>query len=195
MLDARREADDEFLPSQYHLKALAIVQCPWREVLFLDSDNSAQTLPSASKSITHHPVSFSVPTRDPTYLFSAPAYLRLGALFFPDYWKTSPANPIWQIIGIKARDEWEQEAGQILFDKGKNLDAMVLTQHMLEDASFWYNFSDGDKDVFRFAMLMLRKRWAVPGRYVGVGGLPSGTASGDFCGLSKASIARFDEAR
>ena len=31
-------------------------------------------------------------------------------------------------------------------------------------------------------MLALRKRWGVPGRWVGAGGLPYGTASGDFCG-------------
>ena len=31
-------------------------------------------------------------------------------------------------------------------------------------------------------MLALRKRWALPGRYVGAGGLPHGTGSGDFCG-------------
>lgn len=30
-------------------------------------------------------------------------------------------------------------------------------------------------------MLALRKRWALPGRYVGGGGLPRGTLSGDFC--------------
>jgi alpha 1,2-mannosyltransferase len=33
----------------------------------------------------------------------------------------------------------------------------------------------------RFAMLALRKRWALPGRYVGGGGLPRATMSGDFC--------------
>lgn len=36
----------------------------------------------------------------------------------------------------------------------------------------------GDKDVFRFAFLALRKRWGVPGRFVGQGAFPSGTASG-----------------
>lgn len=126
-----------------------------------------------------------VPTRDPDYLFSAPNYRRLGSLFWPDYWKTAPENPIWQIMGVKARDEWEMEAGQILIDKGRHLDIMVLSQFMLQDPTFWYLFSDGDKDIFRFAALMLRKRWGAPGRFVGVGGLPRGTASGDFCGLSQ----------
>ena len=47
--------------------------------------------------------------------------------------------------------------------------------------SQWFYFSDGDKDIFRWAMLALRKRWGVPGRWVSAGALPSGTASGDFC--------------
>lgn len=62
---------------------------------------------------------------------------------------------------------------------------MLLSQRMLEEWSFFFHFSDGDKDIFRFALLALRKRWAVPGRYVGVGALPGPTASGSFCGLSK----------
>lgn len=34
----------------------------------------------------------------------------------------------------------------------------------------------GDKDMFRFAFLALRKRWGVPGRYVSVGALPRNSA-------------------
>ncbi len=37
---------------------------------------------------------------------------------------------------------------------------------MLEDWHLWFDLSDGDKDLFRYAFLMLRKRWAVPGRHV-----------------------------
>lgn len=79
---------------------------------------------------------------------------------------------------------FEQEAGAIFIDKKYHLDALLLSQKMLEDWKFWFNFSDGDKDVFRFAFLALRKRWGVPGRFVGQAALPSGTASGAFCGLT-----------
>jgi alpha 1,2-mannosyltransferase len=48
--------------------------------------------------------------------------------------------------------------------------------------SQWFKFSDGDKDIFRFAMLALRKRWGVPGRWVSPAGFPRRTMSGDFCG-------------
>ncbi|KAL7412567.1 mannosyltransferase putative-domain-containing protein [Mrakia frigida] len=147
----------------YHLKAIAIVQCPWREVLYLDSDN--------------------IPTRDPEYMFEAEPYKRLRAMFWPDYWKTAHHNPIWAIMGVRCRNEWEMEAGQILIDKKYHMDAMLLSQHMLEDWPFFFAFSDGDKDIFRFAFLALRKRWAVPGRYLGVGAPPEGR-SHSFCGLT-----------
>lgn len=62
-----------------------MVQCPYREVLYLDSDN--------------------VPTRDPTYMFSAPSYLRTRAFFFYDFWKTAAQNPVWAILGVRCRDE------------------------------------------------------------------------------------------
>ena len=86
---------------------------------------------------------------DPELLFEAPNYKRLGVYFAPDYWKTSASNPIWHIIGVQCRDEWEQEAGQILVDKRRHLDAMLLSLYMLTDWKWWFYFSDGDKDVFR----------------------------------------------
>lgn len=58
---------------------------------------------------------------------------------------------------------------------------MSLGAGRFADPAQWFWFSDGDKDIFRWAMLALRKRWAVPGRWVGAAALPSGTASGDFC--------------
>ncbi|TXT06091.1 hypothetical protein VHUM_03564 [Vanrija humicola] len=148
----------------YHLKAIAVIQCPWREVLYLDSD--------------------SVPARDPEYMFEAPGYERLGIFCTPDYWKTSGNSPMWAIAGVKCRDEWEMETGQMYIDKARHLDVFYLIKYMLYNHHYWFYFSDGDKDIFRWAMLMLRKRWAVPGRWVAAGGLPGGTLSGDFCALS-----------
>ena len=34
-------------------------------------------------------------------------------------------------------------AGQMLFDKKRHLDALILSQIMLEDHKFWFMFSDG----------------------------------------------------
>ncbi|KIJ26403.1 glycosyltransferase family 71 protein, partial [Sphaerobolus stellatus SS14] len=161
LVAATGRARDPSRQKNYHLKAQSIVDAPFSEVLYLDSDN--------------------LPADNPELLFDMLNYKRLGVYFTPDYWKTSASNPIWQIMGVQCRDEWEQEAGQIVVDKTRHLDAMLLSLYMLVDWEWWFYFSDGDKDVFRFAFLSLRKRWALPGRYVGGGGLPRGTLSGDFC--------------
>jgi len=161
LVSATSRTKDNTRTKNYHLKAQAIIEAPYAEVLYLDSDN--------------------FPAVPPESLFDQKNYKRLGAMFWPDYWKTSANNPMWAILGVQCRDEWEQEAGQIVIDKRQHLDAMLLSAYMLEDWQFWYYFSDGDKDVFRFSFLALRKRWALPGRWVGAAGLPSGTASGEFC--------------
>lgn len=59
-------------------------------------------------------------------MFEAAPYKRTRAMFWPDYWKTAASNPIWAILGVRCRDEWEMEAGQILIDKKFHLDAMLL---------------------------------------------------------------------
>ncbi|BGP43439.1 hypothetical protein JCM10449v2_007474 [Rhodotorula kratochvilovae] len=189
---------DESRTKNYHIKATAIIRSRFREVLFLDSDN----IPAASLMPLDSPVPkpvldaarerntsdlWSVRREDgteeeawgkPSGLWESKAYQRLGAI-----WRTQADNSIWAIIGVPCRDEWEQEAGQILVDKRRNLDALLLAEWMMDSSrfKFWFNFSDGDKDLFRFAFLALRKRWGVPGRYVSVGALPRNTLSG-FCG-------------
>jgi alpha 1,2-mannosyltransferase len=105
LVEATGQAKDVGKTKSYHLKALAVVQCPWREVLYLDSD--------------------SIPLRDPEYMFDSPSYLRTRFWATPDYWKTSPNNPMWAILGIRCRNEWEMEAGQIFVDKKYHLDVFV----------------------------------------------------------------------
>ncbi|GEM10957.1 alpha 1,2-mannosyltransferase, glycosyltransferase family 71 protein [Rhodotorula toruloides] len=169
----------------YHIKASAIIRSSFREVLYLDSDNiPAGSLLPLELWEGRNGTEEEEATR-PAGLWEAKAYKRLGAMFWPDYWRTHPINPIWAIIGVPCRDEWEMEAGTILIDKSKHLDALLLAEWMMSSERFeyWFNFSDGDKDIFRFAFLALRKRWGVPGRYVSVGALPRDTISG-FCGHS-----------
>lgn len=69
-------------------------------------------------------------------MFDAPNYKRLGIYFTPDYWKTSANNPIWAIMGVKCRNEWEFETGQIFIDKKLHLDVFLLIRYMLEGHSF-----------------------------------------------------------
>lgn len=160
----------------YQIKSDAIVASSFAEVLYLDSDN----MPAAY--LGNHDGTFDPEMIDKERLiWEAPAYKRLGAMFWPDYWKTGPMNPIWSIIGTQCRDEFEQESGQIVIDKRVHMDALLLVNWMLDDWRFWFKMSDGDKDLFRFAFLALRKRWAVPGRYVGAAAIAYDTMTG-FCG-------------
>jgi len=124
---AAGQTRDKGKNKSYHLKAIAVVQCPWREVLYLDSD--------------------SIPARDPEYMFDAPNYKRLGIWATPDYWKTAAnseqirywaniselmSDPIWAIMGVKCRNEWEMETGQMFINKKLHLDTFLLIQYMLE---------------------------------------------------------------
>ncbi|KAL7418723.1 hypothetical protein Q5752_006406 [Cryptotrichosporon argae] len=158
LVEARGQRRDEGKNKSYHLKALAVVQCPWREVLYIDSD--------------------SIPARDPEYMFDAPNYKRLGIWATPDK-SLFFSGHHWTYACC--RNEWEMETGQIFVDKKLHLDVFLLAKYMLENHEWWFFFSDGDKDIFRWALLMLRKRWGVPGRWVGAAALPAGTASGSFC--------------
>lgn len=41
---------------------------------------------------------------------------------------------MWQIIGVQCRNEWEMEAGQLLIDKSKHLDALKLAEYMVRNS-------------------------------------------------------------
>ncbi|GAA5982409.1 hypothetical protein JCM11641_006974 [Rhodosporidiobolus odoratus] len=126
----------------FHLKGAALVEAPYDEVLMLDSD--------------------SVPVRSVEGLWESREFQTMGVVLWPDYFKDQPENAIWSILGVQCRDEWTVEAGQVLIRKSQHLDALILVSHMLKSWKFWFAFSDGDKDLFRYALLLLRKRWAVP---------------------------------
>ncbi|BGP30434.1 hypothetical protein JCM10296v2_002189 [Rhodotorula toruloides] len=130
----------------FHLKGGAIVDSAFDEVLLLDSDN--------------------IPARDPTFLFESAEFREMGVILWPDFFKDQPENAIWSILGIQCRDEFTVEAGQVLVRKSDHLDALLVVEHMLRDWRFWFQFSDGDKDLFRYALLALRKRWAIPARHL-----------------------------
>ena len=123
------ESNVGFRPFQ--LKPLALMHTDLQHVLLLDAD--------------------STPTRDPTFLFQAPQYAETGTLFWPDYWKTPRANPIWDVLGVPFHDTWEQESGQLVVDKRRAWAAVSLCAKMQN--GFYYSLLNGDKDTFRFAWL------------------------------------------
>lgn len=85
---------DESRTKNYQIKSDAIVASSFAEVLYLDSDN----MPAAY--LGNHDGTWDPSlTTEKGLIWNAPAYKRLGAMFWPDYWKTGPMNPIWGIIG------------------------------------------------------------------------------------------------
>ncbi|GAA5928911.1 uncharacterized protein JCM15063_004005 [Sporobolomyces koalae] len=130
------------LTKQFHIKGLALTASSFSQILYLDSD--------------------SIPARSPEFLFDSIEFQEYGAVFWNDYWKDTAENAIWRILGIQCRDEWTMESGQVLIDKRKHSDALILLEHWLSDWKFWFQFSDGDKDLLRYAFLLLRKRWSIP---------------------------------
>lgn len=140
-VDARK-LRDERLPHKrlngYEVKAYSMLHCPWAQVLLMDADNVA--------------------VRDPSFLFDEPAFKEHGAIFWPDRGRFKPDNPIWKLTGIEYRDEPEFESGQMLIDKTKCWQALLLANWFNEQSEYWYSKMHGDKDTFRFAWHQIQKQ-------------------------------------
>jgi hypothetical protein len=128
----------------FELKCHAIVHSHYREVLLLDADNVA--------------------VADPSFLFDTPEYLRVGAVFWPDFGRTGPDAAIWRLTGVPYRDEPEFESGQLIVDKRRCWPALQLAMWMNQNSDFWYRYIHGDKDSFRFAWHGVGQEYAMPAR-------------------------------
>jgi hypothetical protein len=116
----------------FQLKPMALLFTDLEEVLMLDADNT--------------------PTVDPTFLFEDKRYQATGTLFWQDYWKTHPENPVWDLLDLEPSvDDWEQESGQLLINKKAAWKAILLLQHLQSD--LYYSLLNGDKDTFRFSWM------------------------------------------
>lgn len=106
------------------------------QVLFLDSDNVA--------------------IDDIGQLFATPEYVRFGALLWPDYWDNSAAPDLLRILALQTPPHGTTESGQMVFDKARVWDALMLAAYFNMQSSFYYElFSNfmgkGDKESFAFA--------------------------------------------
>lgn len=124
-------------PRRFQLKPLALAHTRFEQVLMLDADNA--------------------PVRDPTYLFDDLDFVKTGVLFWPDFWMTTPDNPIWDALGIPmhatARGDWELETGQLLLHKSPlTWRALQLTVYLNRE-EYMHRLLNGDKDTFRLAWL------------------------------------------
>jgi hypothetical protein len=151
----------------FEVKGAAILFSEFDQVLYLDSDN--------------------LPVRDPTFLFDSPAYKHTGAIFWKDFWKTHPSNPIWKIFGVPCRNEFEQESGQLLVDKRRpdTWRALNLAVWMQSERDIYFELVMGDKDTFRFAWKALHVPFHMVIPHVGA----IGTHRPQFCGHTMVQFA------
>jgi hypothetical protein len=133
----------DYLPKEYQdlsgysLKGNMLLYSEFDEILMLDVDN--------------------LPVKNVDILFELPAFKETGAVFWPDFWKTSPSNPIYEVLELQCNDEYEQESGQLLVNKkhpGVNL-AIKLAAYFQRNQEFYFRLVFGDKDTFRFAFRAL----------------------------------------
>jgi hypothetical protein len=126
----------------WELKPYAMLHCPFREVLLLDSDNVAIV--------------------NPEFLFATPQFHENGAVFWPDHNHMEPGRSAWQVFRVPFRDEPEFESGQILVDKEKCWPALQLAMWFNENSDCFYHHVYGDKDTFRFAWHRIGQKFSMP---------------------------------
>lgn len=139
-----REAHPARTLNGWELKPYAIIHCPFEEVLALDADNVA--------------------VRDPEFLFSAPPYLRAGAVFWPDRDRLPADREIWDVVGVEYRDEPEVESGQLLINKRRCWHALNVAMFMNEWSDIYYRYIHGDKETFHLAWRKVGQDYAMPDR-------------------------------
>ncbi|KAI8980467.1 mannosyltransferase putative-domain-containing protein [Pilobolus umbonatus] len=152
---------------QFQIKAAAIINSSFKEVLYLDSDN--------------------IPAKDPTDLFYTDEYNSTSALFWPDFWKTHGENKIFDILNIPCEDIWEQESGQMVLNKAKTWLPLQLAWYMQDHSEVYFQFLNGDKDTYKYAWQALNYPYHMSEVFLGM----AGNMVGDrFCGHS---MVQFDD--
>ncbi len=124
-----------FLTEGFIVKPTAIIKSKFEQILYLDADNNL--------------------LKDPSGLFETKEFKKYGAIFWPDYWKTSSENPIWKIVD-DYDDSFEQDSGQLLIDKRRCWKELNICLHFNQNPQFYYSLLYGDKDTFRFAWKALK---------------------------------------
>jgi FkbM family methyltransferase len=146
----------------WEAKVWAIMECPFQEVLFLDSDQ--------------------IPLADPSPLFSHQKYLDTGAVLWQDFpssggWDVGPEAftacglevPPGEIFHDPRHRRYKVrggyipvESGQILVDKSRQWAPLQLCRHLNDHSDFWYRHIYGDKSTFLLSWLRTNSPYAVP---------------------------------
>lgn len=124
------------------LKAFAIMQSEFKEVLLLDADN--------------------VPTVNPDFLFDTPEYKVSGSVFWPDRPRLGPGSPIWALCGVERRHEPDLETGQLLVDKVRCWKVLQVVSQISRNADVYSSHLAGDQDIFHIAFRRVGQEYAMP---------------------------------
>ncbi|CCX33386.1 mannosyltransferase putative-domain-containing protein [Pyronema domesticum] len=134
----------------YQLKSLAMVFSRFQKVLYLDSD--------------------SIPLRDPTALFKEKVFEETGLIVWPDFWKATEDPVFYIIAGMEGMPKGlpasSSEAGQLLVDKKRHLEMLLLAVYYNIYGPGWYYellsqgaMGAGDKETFLAAAVALGSKW------------------------------------
>ena len=100
-------------------------------------------------------------------------------------------NPVWDIVESPCQDEWEQESGEVVYNKRQNWEyhpdchgadhsALMLANYFSQKSDLYFQLLNGDKDLLRFAHKALRKEYFMA-RFPTAGGA---IFENRFCGFA-----------
>ncbi|CAF1335281.1 unnamed protein product [Rotaria sordida] len=127
-----------------YYKPAAILSAAFAEVLFLDSDSYI--------------------VRDPENLFvSDPMYLKFGALFYPDAFKSRQHPSLRKLFNTSCGEhEYELDSAAIVVDKKRVWKGLYMTKLMNDNHELFYkHVSGGDKDTFRFGFRCVNVKYYI----------------------------------
>lgn len=123
------------------LKSTAINASPFAEVLFLDADT--------------------VPLRDVTPLFDAPAYRDAGAVLWVAHDRQPPEHA--EALGLPVVDAAMVEGGHVLVDKRRCWAALLLSRWMNDRSDESYRLFSADNPCLQVAFQATASRYVEPG--------------------------------
>jgi FkbM family methyltransferase len=130
----------------WELKPFSVLHSRFEEVMYLDAD--------------------CIPIQNPEKLFESAEYQDTGAIFWPDLAphdrKEWIPDVVWERCGMVPRNYVDFESGQVVVNKRKCWDAMLLTQWMNEHSDYWYKMVFGDKTTWHLCWQKLERRYSMP---------------------------------
>eukprot|EP00644_Phytophthora_capsici_P008825 jgi/Phyca11/101795/e_gw1.6.244.1 len=166
-----REIETNGKTIRFEAKIFAIYNSHFDQILFLDADN--------------------VPVRDPSFLFDTPEFVKMGAVFWPDYWhpkntmfQINSESLVWELLDMSFVDMFEQESGQLVLDRRRHAAPVQLAAfYAFHEPNYFQKqkLAWGDKDLFRFAWLKLQVPFFMVQTPPAIAGMMIGWT---FCGLT-----------